>query len=94
MVVESALKTGMEITIFRIWHRAGEYFMTACEAETIEPRRFLMGSNGLARILDRDPREWFIEMCHLGMPHHLAVFQGHHKKLLRQFAGMTGIKWK
>ena len=93
MVVESTLRSGMDITICRLWRLDGKYRITACEAETLEPRRHLMGTNGLARLVDRDPREWFAELCHEGMPHHVAVFEGRHLRHLRQFARLMSFEW-
>ncbi len=92
-VVESTLKPEMPITIFRLWHCDGGYLMTACAAETIEPRRHLMGTNGLARLVDRKPHEWFLKLCDAGMPHHVSVCRGDHLETLRQFARVMGIDW-
>ena len=52
-----------------------------------------MGTNGLAQLSDRDPREWFVDLCHAGMPHHVAVFEGHGTALLRRFARSAGVEW-
>ena len=52
-----------------------------------------MGTNALACLTDRRPKEWFVELCREGMPHHVAVFQGHHVGLLRRFATTMGIDW-
>jgi len=49
-------------------------------------RRHLMGTNALVRLVDKSPREWFDELCHRGMPHHVAIFSGHHAALLQRFA--------
>ncbi len=92
-VVESTLKPDRPVTIFRLWHCDGRYLMTACDAETIEPRRHLMGTNGLVRLTDRAPHDWLIELCHAGMPHHVSVCRGHHVSLLKQFARVMGIEW-
>jgi hypothetical protein len=47
----------------------------------------------LAVIRDRDVRDWFDELCHQGMPHHVTVFAGHHADLLRRWARLLGIAW-
>jgi len=93
MVIESTLKPRMPLTICRLWRLEGKYRLTACDADAIPPRRHLMGSNGLARLVDRDPREWFETLCHEGMPHHVAVFEGQHAELLKRFARMMQIDW-
>jgi L-fucose isomerase-like protein len=90
-VIEAQIKAKAPVTIFRLWRCDGRYRIASCDAETAEPRRRLMGTNALARPIDRNPNEWFVELCHAGMPHHVAVFQGHHTGLLRRFADAMGI---
>jgi L-fucose isomerase-like protein len=90
-VVEATLQADMPITIFRLWRCDGSYHLAAREGQTVKPRRHLMGTNGLARLADQDPREWFEELCHRGMPHHVAVFPGHHAALLRRLARIMRI---
>jgi L-fucose isomerase-like protein len=84
-VIEATIRANMPITVLRFWRLEGKYFFTAREGETIVPRRHLMATNGLARMKE-DPREWFEAMCHAGMPHHVAIIQGHHADLLKRFA--------
>ncbi len=85
-VVEATIRENMPITLFRIWRTDGRYYMTARQGQTIRPRRHLMGTNGLARLEGEDPRDWFEVVCHQGMPHHVAVFPGHHAALMRRLA--------
>ena len=59
---------------------------------TEAPKRHLMGTNGLVRIIDRKVYEWFDELCYARMPHHVAVFRGHHQKLLRRFARQANVE--
>ena len=92
VVLESELKVGMPLTLFRLWRCDGEYRLTACDAESVQPRP-LMCSNGRARLLNRKPNEWFEDMCYAGMPHHLNVFPGNHSAKLKRFARVAGIKW-
>jgi L-fucose isomerase-like protein len=84
-VMEATLRAGMPITAFRFWRLDGKYLVTAREGETIKPKRHLMATNGLARMKE-DPGEWFENLCHAGMPHHVAVVQGNHAALLKRFA--------
>jgi hypothetical protein len=49
---------------------------------TEAPKRHPMGTNGLVRIKGRNVYECFDELCYAGMLHHVAVFRGHHQKLL------------
>lgn len=92
-VVEGRMKIGMEITIFRLWRTGGSYSMAAFEAETIEPKRHLMGTNGLSKVKDLNPEDLFDDLCHAGMPHHIAIFPGHHAKTLNKLARRMNIKW-
>jgi len=82
-VVEATLRADMPITVFRMWRLDGKYFLTAREGQTVKPKRHLMATNALAR-MNCAPGEWFEEVCHQGMPHHVAVVQGHHAALLRR----------
>lgn len=89
-VIEATIRAGMPITVFRFWRLDGKYLLTAREAETIKPKRHLMATNALAR-MNVNPGEWFDELCHAGMPHHVAVIQGHHQSLLKRFARTMGM---
>ncbi len=84
-VIEATIRAGMPVTVFRFWRLEGKYLLTAREGETLKPRRHLMATNALAQLEHHDPREWFEELCHQGMPHHVAVVQGHHAAALRRF---------
>lgn len=92
-VIESTIRAGLPVTVLRFWRCDGAYFLTAREGDTVSPRRHLMGTNGLVRLAGQDPREWFDELCHQGMPHHVAVFVGHHTALLRRFARALNIRF-
>lgn len=93
LVVNSSLKVGIPITIARLWRCDDSYHMMAADGETIQPKRELKGTNGLATIHGKDVIDWFDELCHEGMPHHVAVFPGHHADTLRRFARQIGIGW-
>jgi L-fucose isomerase-like protein len=84
-VIEATIRAGMPVTVFRFWRLEGKYLLTGREGETIKPKRHLMATNALARMAE-NPGEWFEELCHAGMPHHVAVIQGHHAGLLKRFA--------
>jgi L-arabinose isomerase len=91
-VVEATIKAGMPITAFRFWRLNGKYLVTAREGDTIKPRRHLMATNALAR-MKNDPREWFEELCHQGMPHHVAVVEGNHAALLKRMARAMNMQF-
>jgi hypothetical protein len=84
-VVEATIRADMPITVYRFWRCDGKYILTAREGETIKPKRHLMATNALAK-MNCDPREWFENFCHAGMPHHVAVVQGHHAAFLKRLA--------
>jgi L-arabinose isomerase len=90
-VIEATLRAGMPITVYRFWRCDGKYFMTAREGETIRPKRQLMATNALAT-MNCDPRTWFEELCHAGMPHHVAVVQGHQAAILKRLARSLGMQ--
>mgnify|MGYP000846062209 CR=1 FL=1 len=91
-VVDANLRTGMPITLFRLWRCDDLYHLTTAEGTTIAPRRPLLGTNGLAEIPGVDVCEYFDQLCHAGMPHHVAVVEGHHARLFRRFAERSGIR--
>jgi L-fucose isomerase-like protein len=93
MVVEAWLKADVNITAFRLWRCDGQYCMTARDGRTILPRRDLYGTNGLAEFEGGDIHKWFLDLCHAGMPHHIAVFPGHQTRLLRRLADCLKIRW-
>ena len=92
-VLEGEIKVDMPLTLFRLWRFGGEYHLSSCDAMSEKPRRKLMMSNGQARLLNRNPNEWFEDMCYVGMPHHLNVFFGNHSAKLKRFARVAGIHW-
>jgi L-fucose isomerase-like protein len=92
-VVEATLREKMPITVLRFWRCDGRYYLTAREGQTIKPKRHLMGTNALARLDKQNPREWFEELCHQGMPHHVAVFEGHSAALLKRLARALDIQF-
>ena len=51
-----------------------------------------MATNALAR-MDNDPRQWFEELCHQGMPHHVAVVQGHHAAFLKRLGRALRVEF-
>lgn len=93
IVVEATIRENMPVTLLRFWRCNGSSFLTAREGMTLRPKRHLMGTNALARLEKQAPREWFEELCHQGMPHHLAVFEGHHASLLRRLARILDIRF-
>jgi len=91
-VIEATIRANMPITIFRFWRLEGKYFLTARDGNTMKPRRHLLATNGLAR-MEEDPGEWFEELCHAGMPHHVAMVSGHHADLFKRFARLINMQF-
>jgi len=92
-VLDASLAAGRPVTLLRLWRCDGAYHMTAADAQTIAPQRRLLGTIGRVRLDDRDVREWFEDLCHAGMPHHVVVLNGHHAGALRRFARLTNVRW-
>ena len=93
-VVEATIKADIPITIFRMWRTDGFYRMTALEGRTVTPKRHIMATNGLAEITEVNVNEWFEDMLHEGMPHHVCVVQGHHRRVLQKLARQLQIGWQ
>lgn len=93
LVLNATLAEDRPITLFRLWHCDGRYRMTACDARTARGERELAGAHGVAVVEDRRVPEWFDELCHQGMPHHVVVFSGHHTALLKRFSRLIGVGW-
>lgn len=91
-VVEAEIRSDMPVTVMRLWHCDGAYYLTAREGQTVPPRRRLMASHAVAELNDQNPHEWFEELCHRGMPHHVAVFAGHHADRLRRLARLLQME--
>ncbi len=92
-VVEATLRENMPVTIMRFWRCDGRYCLTARDGQTIRPKRHLMGTNGLVRLDKQDAGAWFEELCHQGMPHHVAVFEGRHAPALERLARALMIRF-
>jgi len=89
--IEATIRAGMPITVYRFWRCDGKYIFSAREGETIKPKRHLMMTNALAK-MNCDPGEWFQELCHAGMPHHVAVVEGHHAGFLKRLARVMNMQ--
>ena len=92
-VIEATLVADLPVTAFRLWRCDERYHCTALEGRTVRPRRHLLGNNGLARFEGVDIREWFEEMLHRGLPHHLLIAKGSHRNRLRRLARQIGVNW-
>ena len=91
MVVDGALRVGMDVTIARLWRCDGAYRLATFEGKTIPPRRKLTGNTALVQVDGFDVRDWFDDALHAGMPHHVVLFQGHHRDSLARTARLLKI---
>ncbi len=89
-MVDGTIRSGMEVTLFRFWRCDNRYHMVILEGRTAKPRIHLLGTNGLFETDEVDVREWFDEMVHEGMPHHVHVIQGRHRATLRKLGAIPG----
>lgn len=92
LTVNADVASDRPVTLTRLWRCDGVYRMMAQEGTTLRPDRSLMGTNAIVRMDVPDTYEWFDELVHEGMPHHVAVFPGHYKRRLRRFARQMGIE--
>ncbi len=90
-VVNAKLRPDQPLTLCRLWRCDGEYHLMAEEAVSMMPEQRLTGTIGKVRLSHLDVREWFQDLCHAGMPHHVSVFNGWHADLLRNFARTANI---
>ncbi|HUX11576.1 MAG TPA: L-fucose/L-arabinose isomerase family protein [Spirochaetia bacterium] len=90
-VVDGTIRSGMEVTLYRFWRCDNRYHMVILEGRTGTPRIHLLGTNGLFETDEVDVHEWFDEMVHEGMPHHVHVIRGRHRSTLRKLARYLGI---
>lgn len=82
VVLESTLQQNIDITMIRLWHLRGQYYFTAVEGRTIEPKRHLKGTNGLGFFPNININDYLQKLLHKGMPHHPVIIAGHHRKHL------------
>ena len=90
-VVDATLKTGMPITLFRLWHMNGKYLFTAIEGETVEPEHHLKGTNGVGSFSGLDINRYFKRLIRCGFPHHPVIAEGHVREHLSTLAESMGI---
>jgi len=94
VVVNAHIQANQPVTLARLWHCDGQYQLTAVDAHTEPPARPLKGLCGRAAPADgRDVPTWFDQLIHAGMPHHIALFPGHHATELRRLARQLAIGW-
>jgi hypothetical protein len=103
LVVDGPIKVDEPITAARVWRCDGRYFATAFQGRTIRNPRELTGNTALVEFAPSDIPggggrggdmiEWFDTLVHAGLPHHVALFRGHHRDAFRRLARMLKIEW-
>ena len=91
-VLDAELKADIPITIWRLWRYEGKYRLAVREGRTLRPRRPLMGTNALVQLENCDPRNWFQDLLHHAMPHHVSIHAGRHADMLRRLARLLEVE--
>ena len=91
-VVNAVIPAGKPLTLCRVWRCDGVYQMLVEEGITVPPVQVLEGTTGRIRFEDMDVREWFRELCHAGMPHHVVAFPGNAEEKLCAFARLAQLE--
>jgi hypothetical protein len=52
-----------------------------------------IASDALPAAAGGDVRRWFDQLLHAGLPHHVALFRGHHRDAFHRLARMLQIEW-
>jgi L-fucose isomerase-like protein len=90
-VVDGAIVPDLPVTIMRLWPGPDGYRLMAREATTAAPTRRLRGTNGRIVLPNENVHDLFDRMCHAGMPHHLTVAPGSHRRILERVARLLGM---
>jgi len=86
LVVDAHLLYDMDVTLFRFWRMGDKYSLAICEGQAEKPPRPITGCAGTVRVSGGGVKRFFLDVCRLGMPHHVVVMKGHYATQLRQFA--------
>ena len=83
--LDATIKIGIPVTIFRFWVFNNKYHVLVLEGTTIQPKRHLLGNNGLVEVEGVDLEAGFDRWIQVGFPHHVCVVHGWQKTSLLQF---------
>jgi len=86
LTVDAELLHGMDVTFFRFWRMVDYYFLAIGEGKVEKPPRTIVGCAGNIRVPGGGVNKFFLDVCNLGMPHHVVVMKGLYGAQLRQFA--------
>ncbi|MDR2757441.1 MAG: hypothetical protein LBC20_17240 [Planctomycetaceae bacterium] len=86
VVVEARIRSGIPVTLFRIWKFHNEYRLALCEGQTDVPTREIAGCSGRVLVHGGGVEQFFYDACYTGMPHHVTVLKGHFASKIKRFA--------
>ena len=86
LTVDAELLHNMPVTLFRFWRMGERYSMAIVEGCVDKPPRMIEGCAGLVRVPGGGVKRFFLDVCNLGMPHHMVVMKGCYGTQLRMFA--------
>jgi L-fucose isomerase-like protein len=86
LTVDAELLYNMDVTLFRIWRMGDRYSLAIGEGKVEKPPRTIEGCAGTIRIPGGGVNKFFLDVCNLGMPHHVVVMKGQYGAILRTFA--------
>jgi len=86
LTVDAELLHEMDVTLFRFWRMEDRYSLAIVEGKVEKPPRAIEGCAGTVRVSSGGVNKFFLDVCNLGMPHHVVVMKGHYGTQLRQFA--------
>jgi hypothetical protein len=86
LTVDAELLYDMDVTFFRFWRMGDRYLLAIGEGRVEKPPRTIEGCAGTVRISGGGVNRFFLDVCNLGMPHHVVVMKGHYGAQLRMFA--------
>jgi len=86
LVVDAELLYNMDVTLFRFWRMGDRYSLAIVEGRVEKPPRTITGCASTVRVSGGGVKRFFLDVCNLGMPHHVVVMKGHYGMQLRQFA--------
>ena len=86
LTLDAELRYNMDVTLFRFWRMGDRYFLAIAEGTVEKPSRTIEGCAGTIRIQGGGVNKFFLDVCNLGMPHHVVVMKGLYGSQLRMFA--------
>jgi len=93
LVLDAVLKPDQPVTLARFWRCDDQYHVTAFQGRTLPPHRRLAGNTALVELPSPGLRNFFDDLLHAGLPHHVVMFQGHHQETFRRLTRLLKLDW-